>query len=380
MSAPGANLFTGLILASGRTDEILLPKIMEILAPFTLNVKDIQEIRIRDRQILTILLALDRAHASALEADLTSAKLSADIAIDFAEYSSLHTHELPLPKTLRIIATDYNAQRLLDIFMTIQRHGSLGRVSTLSTSPYMVLDIQTMGISGSSSSTLLEELKEIGVTALYPGMQGPYLIVCDMDSTFIQEEVIDLLASHAGVGPEVSEITAAAMRGELDFSQSLERRVALLKGLESEALSMVRTQIHPSLGALDLVSHLHREGHKIGIVSGGFLDVIEPLMIDWNIDFYRANTFEIIDGKLTGRIQGAIVDRTAKAEALLEFSRLSGIPLERCIAVGDGANDGAMLELAGLGVAYLAKGELKKIADVSIEFHGLDAVIHLIPN
>ena len=108
---------------------------------------------------------------------------------------------------------------------------------------------------------------------------------------------------------------------------------------------------------------------------------IKPVTtIDWNIDFYRANTFEIIDGKLTGRIQGAIVDRTAKAEALLEFSRLSGIPLERCIAVGDGANDGAMLELAGLGVAYLAKGELKKIADVSIEFHGIDAVIHLIPN
>jgi phosphoserine phosphatase len=379
VSAPGANLFTGLILASGRIDESLAPKIVELLAPFTLVIRDMQEIRIRDRQILTILVELDRAHASAVEADLTSAELSCDIAIDFAEYSLSDTHILSSSKILRVISTHYDAQMLLEVFRAIQRFGSIGQLSRVSISPYTVLDIETKGLAQESYLSLLLELRDKGITALYPGMQGPYLVICDMDSTFIQEEVIDLLAEHAGVGSEVSDITAAAMRGELDFSQSLERRVALLKGLSSETLSLVRAQINPSRGALDLVTGLHRDGHRIGIVSGGFLEVIEPLLKEWKIDFYKANSFEIADGKLTGRITGPIVDRSGKADALLEFSRLTGIPPERCIAVGDGANDGAMLEIAGLGVAYRAKGELKKTADVSIEFQGLDALLHFIP-
>jgi phosphoserine phosphatase len=195
-----------------------------------------------------------------------------------------------------------------------------------------------------------------------------------MDSTLIQEEVIDLIAEKFGVGAKVVAITDRAMRGEIDFSTSLKERVALLAGADISILNEVIT-LTP--GARTLIRTLHRLGHKVGVVSGGFLDVIEPLLNELNIDFYRANKLEAKDGKLTGVITGAIIDREAKANALRDFADKEGVGLAQTIAIGDGANDLGMLEIAGLGIAFNAKPAVRAAADSSINSPYLDSVLYL---
>ena len=201
------------------------------------------------------------------------------------------------------------------------------------------------------------------------------LVVLDMDSTFIRQEVIDLLASHAGVGEAVAAITERSMRGELDFKASLRERVALLKGLPEEIFEVVRGEISLSKGAREMVSRLHEGGHKVAIVSGGFNNVIAPLLEMEKIDFFRANTLEVIDGKLTGLTIGDVIDREAKASYLRELSAFLEIPLAATVAVGDGANDLGMMEIAGLSIAFNAKPIVQEKAKASINNGDLSEVI-----
>jgi phosphoserine phosphatase len=198
-----------------------------------------------------------------------------------------------------------------------------------------------------------------------------------MDSTLIQEEVIDLIAEKFGVGDKVVAITDRAMRGEIDFSTSLKERVALLAGADISILNEVKDEIALTPGARTLIRTLHRLGHKVGVVSGGFLDVIEPLLNELNIDYYRANKLEVKEGKLTGAITGAIIDREAKANALRDFADKEGVGLAQTIAIGDGANDLGMLEIAGLGIAFNAKPAVRAAADSSINSPYLDSVLYL---
>lgn len=198
-----------------------------------------------------------------------------------------------------------------------------------------------------------------------------------MDSTFIQEEVIDLLAQHAGVGAEVSAITERSMRGELDFRQSLAARVALLAGLPESSIKTVREQLTLSKGAREMVEGLHALGHKVGIVSGGFENVIAPILQNVGVDFFKANHLEVESGKLTGRTLGEIVDREAKAAYLQELSSRFNIPLSLTVAVGDGANDLGMMALAGLSIAFNAKPIVKERADVAIDDGDLFRVLSL---
>jgi phosphoserine phosphatase len=198
-----------------------------------------------------------------------------------------------------------------------------------------------------------------------------------MDSTLIQQEVIDLLAERCGVGAEVAAITQSAMRGELDFAESLTARVKLLAGANAEILESVKTSITLTPGARTLIRTLHKLGHKVGVVSGGFLDVIEPLLKELEIDFYRANKLEITDGKLSGNVLGSIVDKNGKALALREFASAENVTLSQTIAIGDGANDLGMLELAGLGIAFNAKPAVRAAANSSINSPYLDSVLYL---
>ena len=198
-----------------------------------------------------------------------------------------------------------------------------------------------------------------------------------MDSTLIQQEVIDLLAEKCGVGDKVSAITESAMRGELDFAASLNARVKLLAGADVEILQSVKAGITLTPGARTLIRTLHKLGHKVGVVSGGFLDVIEPLLQELKIDFYRANKLEITDGKLTGNLLGAIIDKGAKADALREFAAAENVSLAQTIAIGDGANDLGMLEIAGLGIAFNAKPAVRAAANSSINSPYLDSVLYL---
>ncbi|WP_272700993.1 phosphoserine phosphatase SerB [Desulfovibrio sp. Fe33] len=204
------------------------------------------------------------------------------------------------------------------------------------------------------------------------------LVAFDMDSTLIQAEVIDELAKEAGVGDQVVAITESAMRGELDFKQSLRKRLSLLEGLDESVLQRVADRLPMSEGAEKLISNLKNVGYKIAILSGGFTYFGDILRRRYGIDYVYANELEIVDGKLTGRAVGDIVDAQKKAELLQSIAAQEGISLQQVIAVGDGANDLPMLNLAGLGIAFHAKPKVKQGARQAISTLGLDAILFLI--
>ncbi len=204
------------------------------------------------------------------------------------------------------------------------------------------------------------------------------LVQLDVDSTFIQQEAIELLAAKAGVFEQVAAITASAMRGELDFEQSLRARVALLKGLPASVIAEVQMEISLTDGAQNLVETLHNKGHSVSLVSGGFIDIIEPMIKTMSIKYYKANRLEIVEGILTGGLIGPVVDRAAKAEALREFAVASAVSMDNTVAIGDGANDLDMMAAAGLSIAFNAKPVVVEAADLAINEPSLRSVIFLI--
>jgi phosphoserine phosphatase len=208
--------------------------------------------------------------------------------------------------------------------------------------------------------------------------RGMRLVVMDVDSTLIQGEVIEMLAAHAGYEAEVAEVTERAMRGELDFEESLRSRVALLAGVPASALDEVYDEIVLAPGARTMVRTLRRLGYRFAIVSGGFSQITDRLAADLGIHFARANELEIVDGRLTGRIVGPVVDRAGKAAALRQFAAEVGVSEAAVVAIGDGANDLDMLNAAGLGIAYNAKQLVRDAADTAVNVPYLDAIMYLL--
>jgi phosphoserine phosphatase len=200
----------------------------------------------------------------------------------------------------------------------------------------------------------------------------------DVDSTLVQGEVIEMLADHAGVLPQVAEVTEAAMGGDLDFEQSLRARVRLLAGLPASAIDAVRDAVVLTPGARTLVRTLKRLDYRLGIVSGGFTQVTDHLVADLGLDFAAANTLEVVDGRLTGELVGPVVDRAGKAEALRRFAVEAGVPLAQTVAIGDGANDLDMIAAAGLGVAFNAKPVVRAAADTAVSVPYLDSILYLL--
>lgn len=204
------------------------------------------------------------------------------------------------------------------------------------------------------------------------------LIVFDVDSTLVQGEVIEMLAARAGAEDEVRAVTEAAMAGELDFAESLRRRVAVLAGLPESVLADVAAELELTPGARTTIRTLKRLGFRCGVVSGGFTRVISGLVDELGLDFCAANELEVVDGRLTGKVVGEIVDRPGKAVALRRFADTYGVPLEQCVAVGDGANDIDMLATAGLGIAFNAKPALREVADTALSHPFLDVVLFVL--
>lgn len=207
-----------------------------------------------------------------------------------------------------------------------------------------------------------------------------FLVVFDVDSTLIEDEAIEILAEYAGTRDRVSEITERAMRGELDFAESLTERVATLSGLEEAVLQETASRLRPTKGAAELVRAIHDKGGIAAAVSGGFLQLLEPVKKAIGFDLQHANTLEVVNGKLTGRVVGSIVDRAAKAESLRGWAKALGLATVQTIAVGDGANDLDMMSAAGLSVAFCAKPTVQRSADVALNERDLSLLIQLLPN
>ncbi|MEY2877338.1 MAG: hypothetical protein RLZ24_765 [Actinomycetota bacterium] len=378
--------YTGLILVSGIDSPGITQALFETLAPFAITVLDIEQVVIRERLILTVLIDLNPDHAQAIEEDLTACaeRLAVDVATSFqtqemssiaAKSGLLHVVALGSPLAPQAIAAIASTIASLS--------GNIERIHR--TASYPVTAIEFI-VSGADQSALRQNLAVVSADqnvdiAVSPGglmRWAKKLVVMDVDSTLIQQEVIELLAAKAGALKEVQEITSAAMRGDLDFSQSLIARVALLKGLPESALHEVRGEITLTPGARTLVQTLKKLGHSVAVVSGGFTSVIEPLIKELGITHYRANTLEVKDGALTGKVLGTIIDRAGKATALRDFAKIEGVDLEQTIAIGDGANDLDMIAIAGLGIAFNAKPAVKAAADSSVSAPYLDSVLYLL--
>ena len=378
--------YTGLILVSGIDSPGITQALFETLAPFAITVLDIEQVVIRERLILTVLIDLNPDHAAAIEEDLNlcGERLSVDIATSFQEQEMASIAAKSGLLHVVALGSPLAPQAIAQIASTIASlSGNIERIHRTASYPVTALEFI---VSGADQGALRQSLAIVSAAqnvdiAVSPGglmRWAKKLVVMDVDSTLIQQEVIELLAFKAGALNEVKEITDAAMRGELDFAQSLIARVGLLKGLPEAVLNDVRNEITLTPGARTLVQTLKRLGHSVAVVSGGFTSVIEPLINELGITHYRANTLEIKDGSLTGNIVGPIIDRAAKATALRDFAKIEGVDLEQTIAIGDGANDLDMIAIAGLGIAFNAKPAVKAAADSSVSAPYLDSVLYLL--
>ena len=261
--------------------------------------------------------------------------------------------------------------------------GNIEGINRLSASPAQAYELL---VSGGETADLRRQLAAEAVTQSIDvaversslHRRGRRLVVMDVDSTLVRGEVIEMLAAEAGCAEEVAEVTEAAMLGELDFEESLRARVLLLAGLPVAAVDRVRAAVQLAPGARTLVRTLHRLGYAVGIVSGGFTVVTDDLVAELGLDHALANVLEIRDGRVTGQVVGAVVDRAAKADALRRFAAAEGLSMAQTVAVGDGANDLDMLAAAGLGIAFNAKPVVREAADTAISVPFLDAVLPLL--
>jgi phosphoserine phosphatase len=283
-----------------------------------------------------------------------------------------------------LLAPRIGATQLETVFTAFAASGSTcERIVHLASYP---VDCYELVVRSSDHASLREGLVEVARTAdidlavQRAGLhrRAKHLVVMDADSTLLQDEVIDLLAEECGCAGEVSAITELAMSGEIDFAEALRRRVALLAGLPVSVLDDVRSRLRLTPGARTLLRTLQRLGYVPAVVSGGFVEVLAPLMAELKVEHLAANRLEIVDEKLSGRLVGEIVDRAGKANALRRFADEVGVPLEQTVAVGDGANDIDMLSAAGLGIAFNAKPVVQEHADTHLTVPYLDAVLYFL--
>jgi phosphoserine phosphatase len=376
---------TLLVTLTGRDRPGVTSRLFSVLASHELTVADVEQVVIRGRLVLGVLLSADGAldltsihhQVTALAADMD---MEAEITTGSREPSRrpggrLHVTMLGRPLLPSAIAS---------IAGRIAASGAnIDRIGRLADRPVTCIEFEVSGADAAGLRTALaRESADLGVdVAVQRGglhRRAMRLVVMDVDSTLLRDEAIELLAARAGCAAEVGEVTAAAMRGELDFAESLRRRVALLAGLDASAIDDVLTGARLAPGARTLIRTLKRLGYRCGVVSGGFTQVTDWLTLELGLDFAEANTLEIAAGKLTGRLVGQVVDRPGKERALRRFAAAAGVPLSQTVAVGDGANDLDMISTAGLGVAFNAKPAVRSAADTSVSVPHLDAILYLL--
>jgi phosphoserine phosphatase len=287
------------------------------------------------------------------------------------------SHVIVIGHPLRAGALSHVTQTIADTGSNIESIIQLG-TEPVSSLEMLVRSADPLGLR----AALVQAAEHTGVDiAVEPAglrRRAKRLVVLDVDSTLIRDEAIDVLAQRAGVGDQVTRITERAMAGELDFTASLRSRVELLAGLPESVLAEVRDGLRLTPGAVTLVRTLRRLGYLVGVVSGGFSYFTDRFVDELGLDFAAANELEIVDGVVTGRVVGPVIDRAGKAAALREFAAKHGVPLAQTVAIGDGANDIDMLEQAGLGVAFNAKAAARGAADTSVNLPYLDTVLFVL--
>ncbi len=374
---------TLLITLTGTDRPGVTSSIFAVLSRAGVEVVDVEQIVLRGRLILGLLVTAPRDWRrlrDSVERVGTDLDMHVEIergAGDNRTRGTGRSHVTVIGAPLKASAFGAIAGRIADSGANIDRIERMARY------PVTAIDLHVSGARPEQLRILLAaEAARQGVdVAVQPAglvRRGMRLIVMDVDSTLIRGEVIEMLAAHAGVEAEVARITEAAMRGELDFEESLRQRVALLAGLDARALDKVYDDIELTPGARTMVRTLRRLGYRFALVSGGFSQITARLAEDLRIHYHRANELEIDDGRLTGRIVGPVVDRAGKAEALRDFADRVGVDTEAVIAIGDGANDLDMLAAAGLGIAYNAKPVVRDAAHASVNVPYLDTILYVL--
>ncbi|RNM14279.1 phosphoserine phosphatase SerB [Nocardioides pocheonensis] len=374
---------TVLITLTGKDRPGVTSTVFSTLAGFNVEVLDIEQIVLRRRLVLGLLVSEPRdwkALRDAVQQVAAGLDMSVEVekgAGDNRSRPEGRSHVTVLGSPLRSSAVAAIAGRIADTGANIDRIERMARY------PVTAIDLHVSGAAPERLRAILSAeaaLQGVDVAVQSADLlrRGMRLIVMDVDSTLIQGEVIEMLAAHAGCEAEVARVTEAAMRGELDFAESLRERVALLEGVDASCLDQVYDDLVLSPGARTTVRTLKRLGYRFAIVSGGFSQITDRLAADLGIDFSAANELEIVDGKLTGRVVGEVVDRAGKARALRRFAAEAGVPEAATIAIGDGANDLDMLSAAGLGIAFNAKPVVQQAAHTAVNVPYLDTVMYLL--
>ena len=357
--------------------------LFDCLSAFALEVVDVEQLVVRGRLVLSALVTRPDDHERMAEA---VRDLAADLALDIEIEQGVGDNR---PRrvgraNVTILGHPLEPAAMAAITQRIAlAGGNIDRILRLARYPVTALRLEISGAEPDDLQTLLLEAAVdhgIDVAVEERGIlrHAQRLVVMDVDSTLIQGEVIDMLAAHAGIEAEMAAATESAMRGELDFESSLRQRVSMLADLDASLLDTVRREIQFTPGARTMIRTLKRLGYRFALVSGGFRPIIEPLAEELGIDYVAANEVEIVDGRLTGKLVGPIVDRAGKAEALRQFADEAGVALKNTIAIGDGANDLDMLAAAGLGVAFNAKPLVRDQARTSVNVPYLDSIVYLL--
>jgi phosphoserine phosphatase len=378
-----------LITVTGVDQPGVTSALFEVLSRHKVDLLNVEQVVIRGRLTLGVLLAAppDLADNERLRTDVESAIRAVGLDVTIEPSGDTPVMREPSTHSIVVLGRPVTAEAFGAVAREVATLGvNIDFIRGVSDYPVTGLELRVSVPPGAAYGQLQAALARVGVEegidiALEDyslSRRAKRLIVFDVDSTLIQGEVIEMLAARVGAEAAVAEVTEAAMRGELDFAESLHRRVATLAGLPAEVLADVADELELTPGARTTIRTLRRLGFYCGVVSGGFRQVIEPLAHELMLDYVAANELEIVDGKLTGRVVGAVVDRPGKAKALRDFAQQVGVPMEQTVAVGDGANDIDMLAAAGLGVAFNAKPALREVADASLSHPYLDTVLFIL--